>query len=151
MNIEDVIFNRYMGQSSASTLSSSPAGKIISIFYQKGVTVRGNALAITLVPKVEHEFVPWDPLQQLWWPHMAQSWPFLPWGSYSALPTLQLGGGESSAMSAPRHTGMPCWHKAGAGCPLLESAHMSAPNEEMWPCQPPCLSLWQHPSSSVCS
>lgn len=52
--------------------------KQFPFFYQKGVTVRGNALAIALAPKVEHEFVPWDSLQQLQWPHMAQSCPFLP-------------------------------------------------------------------------
>lgn len=73
--------------------------------YQKGVTVKGNALAVALAPKVELGFVPWDPLQQLQWPHMAQPWPFLPWGSYSAFPALQFGGGEGSAVAAPRHTG----------------------------------------------
>lgn len=57
--------------------------KSFPFFYQKGVTLRGSALAIALAPAVEHEFVPGDPLQQLQWPHMAQSGP-----SYPEDPTL---------------------------------------------------------------
>lgn len=47
--------------------------KIISMLLPEGGHSKGKSLAIALAPKVEHEFVPWDPLQQLQWPHMAQS------------------------------------------------------------------------------
>lgn len=76
VNIKNAIFNGYVVQSSASALSVSSAGRIISTLLQEegGLQEGWNALGIALATQcqVEHEDVLWHLLEQLQRAHTAQ-------------------------------------------------------------------------------
>lgn len=119
LNIENVIFHRHVGQSSAFTLSASPAGKTISILLPEGGHSKGKCLGNSFGTKggawvCALGFTPAAAMAS----H----------GSIVSLPTLRtllcipyttVWSGARSAMAAPRDTGTSCWGKAGGGCSLL--------------------------------